>query len=401
MDYTPFRMHRRYERVTAITPEEFHRRWAQTREMMNREGLDALVCLFPARFGCGLWLAGEREASAVLLPKEGAVQVAFDGLLDVGGHWMLPDGRWLEPPADEGIRLLPHLDVADVPVRRVGLVHSADASGHSLRALRELFPQVEWTDASLAFDRVKAVKSPFELSLSEDTSRMLEKALSQFPLLCRRGRLYKDVCDDMQHLVAGLGCPGDYMITMLHVFDLNGRSLTPLKQPLPGMRVQDGHMIAYLLETNGESGMYGVLCRLFALGEPSAEFQRMYDLCVRGNRLAGSLMRPGVTCREIAAFIREYYRLNGYQTDDACFMHNMGYTCYEPPNPNDDSHWPTPSETADDPLVAGHQLHCHPHVWFREGFTSRSKVVRQINLYTVTPEGGVRAEHMTDEIIRL
>ena len=67
----------------------------------------------------------------------------------------------------------------------------------------------------------------------------------------------------------------------------------------------------------------------------------------------------------------------------------------------DYSHGAEPSASENDPLESGMQLHCHPHVGFREKYTSRSEAVRLINMYIVGQNGGIRLDQMPEEIILL
>ncbi len=395
MDFSAFTMLDRYEGVRAVTEQELSERWARLSAMMEKEGLGALLLLSPASEGANLWLTGERGQKLLVYYHDGSADAVYDGALPT------------DTPAHPRLRRCRELDLERLARETVekglklGFVHSERLTVGLRRSLRERLPDDSCTDALLPFARVKAHKSPLEQALIREAAGMIQKVFEAFPAICREGRLYKDICDELQYLTASLGSDGEYMISMLHVFDHEGNSLTPLLEAAPGMRAERGHQIAYLLETNGPGGYYAVLGRVFSFGEPSAEFRKKHRLAVSANRLAGSLMRPGATARGIAETVNAFIRTAGYPTDDCCYMHSMGCSMGEDPALGDRSHGEQPSATEHDKLETGMQLHCHPHVGFPGRYTSRSEAVRVINMYLVGEEGGVRQDSFPEEIILL
>ena len=266
MDFHSFDMLDRYEGIRAVTAEELTERWRRLSGMMALENYGALVFPDPSAEGLNLWLTGERGQSMLLFYGD-----ALDALYaqDVPAQM----------PAHPAIRRDARPDMARLRQAlagkgRLGLVFAEGLTLDARDALRQWAPDAEWRDASLPFSRVKGRKTPFERALIGETARMIQKVFEAFPSICREGRLYKDICDELQYMIASLGSDGEYMIAMLHVFDHDGRSLTPLIETTPGMRAGQGHQIALLVETNGPGGYYSVLGRVFSFGTPSESFAR-------------------------------------------------------------------------------------------------------------------------------
>lgn len=396
MEYTGFRMLERYESVQAVTGQELKRRWDELQEMMGLEDVEVLFFPTPAEAGLNLWLCGERGQEQILFYREGEVEEIYQ-----------PESLTTDSTAHPAIIRRTEIDFAHLRrctkgnATKVGIVFPAGLKIGTRERMQAELGEKPWKDVTLSFERVKGRKSDFEVELIRDTARMIQKVFEAFPAICRKGRLYKDICDDLQYLTASLGCSGEYMISMLHVFDHDGCSLTPLREAEPGMRAEEGHQIAYLLETNSQNGYYSVLGRVFSFGKPSEAFLDKYRVAVAANRLAGSMMRPGTSPRQIADTVNAFIRASGYPTDNCCYMHSLGCNMGEAPGLGDYSHEPEPNPTENDPLVLNTQLHCHPHVGFREKYTSRSEAVRCIDMYITGEYGGVRMDSLPQELVTL
>jgi Xaa-Pro aminopeptidase len=416
MDFTQFKMVNRHDRVQAITAEEFERRWKEAMKMMSRNKIDIMLVLECGSNGAGLWLAGDRAATYIVFPVKGDIDVIYETNKlfksregkEIFNRYPFPNSKFVDPSINSKIKLTNTLDMESFRAKlvsdkspRIGIVHM-DALTIGLRnKFMNEFPDAELVDITVEFDRRKAIKSDFEMELLAESARLNQKVMEAVPAILREGRLYKEITDELQYLIASLGSSGEHMISMLHVFDSEGNSATPITEECPGTRAKKGDLIAYLLETNGPGGYYMVSGRVFSFGEPSEEFKRKYRIAVDANQLAGKMLRTGTTLRNIADIVNEFIRNTGYTTDNCNFLHSLGYSSWERLSLGDYSHNPEPEPTENDILFKNAEILTHPHVGFKHKYTSRSEAVRCIDTYYVSDEGGVRLNNLSQDIFIL
>ena len=79
------------------------------------------------------------------------------------------------------------------------------------------------------------------------------------------------------------------------------------------------------------NGYYGVLGRVFSLGEPDEESCRRYHLSVEVADAVAAALTPGATLKEAAAQDARVVEARGYQVAEPLMAYGVGATYAEPP----------------------------------------------------------------------
>jgi Xaa-Pro aminopeptidase len=193
---------------------------------------------------------------------------------------------------------------------------------------QQLSGRAKFVDATEFIDRLKAVKSPEEIALvrrcaeMQDTvfQRVLEKirpgmrdtevtALAQF-----EGRLL----GSEQGLFLGSSAP------------LGSRS-DFVDRSLQGRTLRAGEHFSLLIENNGPGGMYTEVARTIVLGKASNEVIDGFETVKEAQAHTLRLMKPGASCRDIAAAHDAFMQARGLPAELRLYCHGQGHDLVERP----------------------------------------------------------------------
>jgi Xaa-Pro aminopeptidase len=277
---------------------ERDRRWALLQELLADEQLDVLVLAAndyrghkgPLRWVGDLNLA-HRYGYAIAAPDR-----APRLLLPVNLA-MNPRGAW---------------DVHVTYARRVsdGLVDELKALGAGGRgrigiaglaqvmkvedheALRSAFPQAEIVDASLAFERIRAVKSAVELEGLREATRIAESCFERLLELAGPGVSERAIGAELAARALALGGEDLLFLTMYGRPAADGTVTGHFGQPA-GRTLQDGDVLTFSFELVGPLGFWMEHARMVSIGAPDELQQRMNAAVRAGLEAGGAALVPG------------------------------------------------------------------------------------------------------------
>jgi Xaa-Pro aminopeptidase len=246
---------------------------------------------------------------------------------------------------------------------------------------QQLLGRTVFVDATELVDHIKAVKSEEEIALIRRTAELqdavFERVLKQIrpglrdtqitALAQYEGRLL----GSEQGLFLGTSAPPGHRADF---FDrhLQGRTLRP------------GDHFTLLIENNGPGGFYTELARTIVLGKASNELIDGFEAVKEAQANTLRLIKPGASCREIAAAHDEFMRARGLPPESRLYCHGQGYDLVERPLVRDD-------ETMT--LERNMNLAVHP------GYQSDSLFAVICDNYLVDAEGASTCLHATPKRI--
>jgi Xaa-Pro aminopeptidase len=193
-------------------------------------------------------------------------------------------------------------------------------------ALRRTLPSADFVPLDGAFARLRAVKSPDELT---------------------RIRASLALCDAAQRFMQQALEPGKtelelWASTRAHVETLAGGRLPILADLVAGVRTAEigGPPSAYRLQPGDPlildfvprlRGYWGDNAATFFAGKPSAELAKAYHVVRQALLRAVEAARPGVVAGELDALVRQAVRAEGYEPYPHHTGHGMGASYHEEP----------------------------------------------------------------------
>jgi Xaa-Pro aminopeptidase len=139
-----------------------------------------------------------------------------------------------------------------------------------------------------------------------------------------------------------------------------------------------------LIENNGPGGFYTELARTMVFGKANQQLQDGFAAMKAAQDHTLSLIRPGASCRDIAAAHDDYMRAHGFPPELRLYSHGQGYDLVERPLIRAD-------ETMT--LAAGMNLAVHP------GYETDAIFAVICDNYLVEANGPSECLHKTEKKI--
>lgn len=286
--------------ATRFSPAEMERRYALARRLAAEHGLDALVV--HGNSGANrhnnvnpFWLTQylDRHHCYLVVPREG------EPALYVGLVNHVPNARELadcpivewggyEPGKTVAARL------AELGAKRVGLVGVASTWGVGMPYLHyEAIRDLEPVDVTAEFARLRAVKSEEEIERLRGAAELSDLAILTLQREAKPGRSEHELVATCEHAYRLRG--GTTRITYLRSMAMDAPNGCLPAQNASDRRLERGDVI--LTEFSASLGAYsGQVHRpVFVQAEPTAEWQRLFDVAKEAyDRIAAGLV-PGST----------------------------------------------------------------------------------------------------------
>jgi Xaa-Pro aminopeptidase len=332
---------------TRISDQELERRWAAIRREMRERAIDALVMQ-----SANDWLGGYVKWFTDLPATNGyprtivfhaadlmtAIEMGpFGTVRRLGGRDALHRGvdDLLLAPSFFSAAYTHEYD-ADLVVdvlrrrgyRRVGLVGGGGMPHGFVARIRQALATIDFVDATECVDRIKAVKSAEEIALIRATAHMQDAVLARVLEKIAPGMRDIDVTALAQHEGQVLGSEQGIFL---------GAS-SPLGERSPfaprymqGRRLKKGDHLSLLIENNGPGGFYTEIARTIVLGKASNELIDGFEAVKEAQAHTLGLIRPGASCRDIAAAHDEFMQRRGLPPELRLYAHGQGYDMVERP----------------------------------------------------------------------
>lgn len=333
--------------ITAISTQELERRWQAVRREMRERKIDALVMQNNSD-----WLGGYVKWFTDIPATNGYPKsVVFHAdepmtMVEMGGFNTVRNLKGSDP-VHRGIgelmgspsflavnytdnyhadALLPGLKKRGY--RSIGLVGPGSLPHAFVMRLKEGLPGTSFVDLTDVIDRLKAIKSAEEIALIETCCAMQDAIFAK---------------------VAATIKPGMRDIDVTGLAEFEGRmrgseqgiflgSSAPVGQParfaprhFQGRTLQKGDHLVLLIENNGPGGYYAEIARTLVLGKASNELIDGFEAMREAQDHTLALMKPGASCRDIAAAHDDYMRKHGFELEIRLYAHGQGYDMVERP----------------------------------------------------------------------
>ncbi|HET7760471.1 MAG TPA: M24 family metallopeptidase [Gaiellaceae bacterium] len=354
-----------------LSPGEVERRYANVREALARDGLDAaLVCgsEYTGFEGAVTYLSGFQivhRYAYVLLPREGEPAIVFPTEARyVGEHgtsW-IDEQVFAERPGDW---LADRLRAQRVGVYGLDYV-MAPRDFASLEGESEL---VNW---DVAFDHARAVKSDEELDSVRDSVRINTEGFHAFREAYAPGRSAAEVLAPAERLFVAEGC-GRLTMNMV---------LVGAEFAIARAETTLGEFCIPSLEIAGPGGHWVEVSR--ALGTPNDEVQRMNDAYDEYFEAAKDALRPGKTAHDAHRAVSKGFADRGYTLGHVT-GHSIGMTMIE---------FPKIGEGVETELQENMVFSMHPHAIAENG---RDCLYMQ-ETWLVGPDGGIPLSGLPSKI---
>jgi Xaa-Pro aminopeptidase len=254
---------------------------------------------------------------------------------------------------NDGQAIFRHAATAFGPVARLGL--GARTWADTVMQLQAVLPGAALTGASRLVNLMRRVKSPDELATMTRACAIADRAMAAVSPEVKAGITELELARDIDYQMRTEG-------TRTPSFDTGVWSMGPATQRDATVRVSSGPLSPGLgvsfdfgAEVEGYCSDFG---RTIHVGEPSAEFQRVYETVMAAQAAGIRAVRPGVPASAVHAATREVIVEAGL---GQWFRHRTGHCIGL-----DVHELPFISEEDDTPLEAGMTFTIEPSV-FRPG----------------------------------
>lgn len=212
---------------------------------------------------------------------------------------------------------------------RIGLVGQAYMTVQCYKYLISHLTQATFVDAEDIIDELKAVKSDEEIEMIKEVCQQQDEVMEWIAHHIEPGRREIDIYADIKHQCHLRGAE-----QALIMVGSNNRHLPGVfyYEHFHSKRVvEKGDTVTILIESNGPSGMYGHLGRIFTLGQPTDDLVRDFEWAKKVQQYNLELMKPGADCREIWKLHNQYMREHGLPEETRIYSHGQGYDLVERP----------------------------------------------------------------------
>jgi Xaa-Pro aminopeptidase len=337
------------ERLLApISSGELERRWGLVRREMGERGIDALVMQ-----NSNDWLGGYVKWFTDLPAVNGYPRTVIfyaDDLMSViemgphGGRRTLKGGdkihrgvgELLSTPAFASVAYTDEYQ-AEIAVdalehrgcRTIGLLgKGAMPYRFVARIEKDLGGCTTFVDATEWLDRLKAIKSAEEIALIRRAARMQDEVFARVLRQIRPGMRDAEVTALAQYEGRVLG--SEQGLFLGSSAPLGERS-DFVDRHLQGRTLARGEHFTLLIENNGPGGFYAEIARTIVLGKASNEVIDGFETVKEAQAHTLSGIKPGASCRDIAAAHDDFMRARGLPAELRLYCHGQGYDLVERP----------------------------------------------------------------------
>lgn len=300
-------------------------------ELAGQRGVDALAVMPGAslRYFTGLRMPAGKRLTLAFFPNEGKPSFVIPELeaKHAKEHIEIPMEFYTwhdsEGPYKALQRCIDDLNLANKTVAVEYFVMRV----LELRALEERIAGVKLVDSTDLISSMRASKDESELAAMREAVRMIETALERTLPYIKVGKTEREIADIWEKEIKATGSEG-FAFGVAVAGGPNGANPHNTNSDRP---FEEGDLI--VLDGGAVyKGYLSDITRTFALGTPSEEAARIYNLVKDANAAGRAAARPGATGEEVDAAARKVIEEGGY---GKYFIHRTGHglglEVHEPP----------------------------------------------------------------------
>lgn len=186
-----------------------------------------------------------------------------------------------------------------------------------LRALEAAIPELRTVDAAAMLSALRMLKDEEELAAIQQAVQIIEVALQRSVEQIRSGMTERELARIVADAINAAGGDGESFDTLI----ASGPNGANPHHNNTDRAFQAGDLV--VIDCGARYGGYiSDITRTFAIGEPSDEARRIYELVLRANEAGRAQARPRATGAEIDAATRGVIEAGGYGD---YFIHRTGH----------------------------------------------------------------------------
>ncbi len=217
------------------------------------------------------------------------------------------------------------------------------------------FSNTRFVDASDLVDRIKTIKSAEERALIRRTAAMQDGAMRAAFAAVEPGMRDRDVAAIAQCYSQRHGSEnGIYLCASMQA----DRPTAFNQRHYQNRVIEDGDVVALLVEDSGPGGMYTELGRTCVVGKASAELKDEFAFALDARKFNLDLLKPGALPADIFAAYNDFMRKHGRPEEKRLHAHGQGYDLVERPLIRQDE----PMAIARDMNIVVHPTYIRGHV---------------------------------------
>jgi len=199
---------------------------------------------------------------------------------------------------------------------RIGF-ESQYVSVADMASLKKLLPQRHFIPATSILENVTAVKGEKEIELIHSAASISDKVFKKLLTLVRPGVRECDIAAEISYWHRKYGAECDAFDPIVASGE---RGALPHARASE-KKIRRGEMIVLDFGCRYH-GYNSDITRTLAVGNPSAEMKKIYQIVLDAQRKAIEAVRSGMKARSIDAIARKHIRQNGY---GRYFIHSLGH----------------------------------------------------------------------------
>jgi len=325
-----------------ITRDEIKQRQEHLRDVMTKEGIDALCVGASAQIDTrGLlrylidyylpvfeeYLVIPRQGPVVFFPHDGcgADHARAFGVVDEVRP--IPDREYATDPAKSIVSFL-----KEIACKTVGTAWGRGISSGFCISFRSHIEDIKDRDFSTVLERMRMIKSPSEIKLIKEAVRLNETVLDRYLKNIAVGRIDMEaVCDASQYALQN-GAEDLYWMTSSSEIPAIGFLATSRRRH---HILNRGEYHYVVLEHSCSGGYFSEITQLISLGKPKNGYIEALNAVTAAQKEAAAAIRPGIQVSRIADIAHKVLTDYGYRDEDAslspCIGHSQGLDAWEPP----------------------------------------------------------------------
>jgi Xaa-Pro aminopeptidase len=386
--------------LNPVSNAELDRRWAAVRKAMADHGVEALIVQSNNDWlgGHAKWLTDHPATNGY--PKTVVFHVNdWMTVIDMGprgGHRKLGGndevhrgvGEIFTTPAFTSVNYTEEyqaeLVVSDIKRRNYKAVGVAGGGAlphkFMIRIEHDLAP-IRLIDMTDTVDWLKAIKSPEEVVAIRRAARMQDEIFARLLTTVKPGMRDTEITALAQYEGRLLGSEQGLFLGTSAPLGVRSGFADRYQQ---GRTLKPGEHFTILIENNGPGGFYTELARTMVFGRATQQLLDGFEAMKAAQDHTLSLIKPGASCRDIAAAHDEYMRSRNLPPELRLYCHGQGYDLVERPLIRSD-------ETMT--LAAGMNLAVHP------GYETDAMFAVICDNYLVEANGPSECLHRTEKKI--
>jgi Xaa-Pro aminopeptidase len=217
------------------------------------------------------------------------------------------------------------------------------------------FSNSRFVDAADLVDRIKVIKSAEERDLIRRAAAMQDGAMRSAFAAIEPGMRDRDIAAIAQCYSQRHGSEnGIYLCASMPADMPSAFSQRHYQNRV----IEQGDVVALLVEDSGPGGMYTELGRTCVVGKASAELRDEFAFALEARKFNLGLLKPGTPSADIYAAYNDFMRKNGRPEEKRVHCHGQGYDLVERPLIRSDE----PMAIAKDMNIVVHPTYIRGHV---------------------------------------